>query len=222
MMNRFLLLFLLSSLSLPSLSNEENNVKATVISVESVEGLKSETEPDLKSESGLTSELAQPMQAKPIVTPLKSTTLGSFKNTTLNKPAGISALSNWPVVIMTLLGMILMIFALAWLVRRFSGINFTGGQNMTMLSSLALGAKEKVTLVEVNGVQFLLGVTSQSINHLHTFDAEISGNKAISQDNSISLNTQNDKQIFKGGFAEKLNQLLEKKLKPSNADELEK
>ena len=141
------------------------------------------------------------------------------ENRITTKPS-VSQLSNWPVVIMALLGMIFLILALGWLVKRFSGVNFSGGQNMKIMSSLALGAKERVSLVEVNGTQFLLGVTSQSINHLHTFDTELSGKEMYSEEDKFSLELKNKNR--KGGFSEKLNQLLDNKLNSSNTDELEK
>jgi len=221
MMSRFILVFLLVSLSMPSLSIEGGQEEAAIKNMGSAEDPKLEA--NVKSGPNIKAEKVQSNKINPIEVPLKSAPLKSLQSPSLRKPADISTLSNWPVVMMALLGMIFLIFALAWLVRRFSGINFSGGQNMKIMSSLALGAKERVSLVEVNGTQFLLGVTSQSINHLHTFEAELIGKKTSSEEEGrFSSNSEGGNQKLKGGFSEKLNQLLENKLNPTNADELEK
>jgi len=218
-MNHFILVFLLVSLSMPSLSLEEREEEATAITVDSV--ATSKPEPNTMPESMAKSVLQEPLKKNKLIeAPLTTMPLKSLPSASLRKPSDISTLSNWPVVIMALLGMIFLILALGWLVKRFSGVNFSGGQNMKIMSSLALGAKERVSLVEVNGTQFLLGVTSQSINHLHTFDTELSGKEMYSEEDKFSLELKNKNR--KGGFSEKLNQLLDNKLNSSNTDELEK
>ena len=70
------------------------------------------------------------------------------------------------------LGMVLaVIFALAWLAKRFN-VNGTGtGAGMRVVGALALGPKEKLLLVEVDGKRLLLGVTAQQISLLQTSDA---------------------------------------------------
>ena len=42
---------------------------------------------------------------------------------------------------------------------------------MRILSTLSVGARERITLVEVHGQQILLGVTTQNISSLHSFSA---------------------------------------------------
>lgn len=88
------------------------------------------------------------------------------------KPS-VSSLSNWPMVLLMLLGIVALILALAWFVKRFGGFNMVGGRDMRVLSSVPLGARERVALIDVKGQQFLVGVTTQNVNHLHTFEKPI-------------------------------------------------
>ncbi|MCE9686703.1 flagellar biosynthetic protein FliO [Shewanella sp. AS16] len=58
---------------------------------------------------------------------------------------------------------LLLIFALAYLVRRFNLVPASQGVLKT-LAATSLGTKEKLVLVEVGGQQYLLGVTAQQVN----------------------------------------------------------
>jgi flagellar protein FliO/FliZ len=65
-----------------------------------------------------------------------------------------------------------LILACAWLARRFGLQRFGGGQLVKVVSSTAVGQRERVVVVEVNGQWLVLGVTSQNINTLHTLPAQ--------------------------------------------------
>lgn len=99
----------------------------------------------------------------------------------------ISPFTNWPVVLIVLLGMIGFIFTLAWFVKRFGGMNFTGNRELKVVTSISLGAKERVALIDIKGKQFLIGVTTQQISHLHSFDEAV-----IPLDNEKNQIKQND------------------------------
>lgn len=74
-------------------------------------------------------------------------------------------------VFFSLLLIIGLIFALAWLVRRFggaTGVNATS--SMKVIASLSLGPKEKLLVVQVGAEQFLIGVTPQNINKIAKVD----------------------------------------------------
>ncbi len=85
----------------------------------------------------------------------------------------VSKVSNWPLVVLTLIAILALILFMAWAVRRFGGLNTLGGREMRVIAALPVGAREKVALIDVNGQQFLLGVTTQHINHLHTFSEPV-------------------------------------------------
>lgn len=89
------------------------------------------------------------------------------------KSKDVSAFTNWPIILVVLIGMIGFIFSLGWFVKRFGGMNFSGNKDMKVVTSIAFGTKERVALIDVKGKQFLIGVTSQQISHLHSFDQAV-------------------------------------------------
>lgn len=80
-----------------------------------------------------------------------------------------SVYSIWKVVL-SLAFIIVFIPVCLWLVKKLQVTQMRFGQSdIRIVSSQSLGAKEKIVLVEVEGERVLLGVTSNSINHLKTF-----------------------------------------------------
>ncbi|VTU33396.1 flagellar biosynthetic protein FliO [Variovorax sp. PBL-E5] len=65
-----------------------------------------------------------------------------------------------------------LIFACAWLARRFGLQRFGGGQLVKVLSSSMVGQRERVVVVEVGATWLVLGVTASQINTLHTLPAQ--------------------------------------------------
>jgi len=84
-----------------------------------------------------------------------------------------SVVSSWPMVVMTLLGIVALIFCLGWFAKRFGGFGVAGNADIRVVGAVPLGARERVALIDVKGQQFLLGVTAQNINHLHSFDEPV-------------------------------------------------
>jgi flagellar protein FliO/FliZ len=76
-------------------------------------------------------------------------------------------------VMMGLVLVLGLIFAIAWVMRRFGQGTLMGGQHMKVVSSLPLGPREKLLLVDVGGEQLLLGVTPGRINCLHNFNTPV-------------------------------------------------
>ena len=68
---------------------------------------------------------------------------------------------------------LLMIFALAWFVKRMGAGSFLSNQHMKIVASVAMGTRERVVVLDVGGKQVLLGVTPQNINMLHAFDEPV-------------------------------------------------
>ena len=105
----------------------------------------------------------------------------------------ISAFTNWPIILLVLIGMIGLILSLAWSVKRFGGMNFSGNREMKVVTSIALGARERIALIDIKGQQFLIGVTTQQINHLHSFDEAIiplEGDKNATNQSDFALKLQ--------------------------------
>lgn len=69
---------------------------------------------------------------------------------------------------------LVLIFALAWLVKRFApGAARGSTKHMQVLSTLPLGSKERLMLVDVAGTQMVLGVSAEGINCLHVFSEPV-------------------------------------------------
>jgi len=64
---------------------------------------------------------------------------------------------------------VVVIFAIAWALRRLQAGGVVGGGQMKVVAGLPLGPRERVLLVEVGGTQLLLGVTPTQITRLHEF-----------------------------------------------------
>jgi len=71
------------------------------------------------------------------------------------------------------LGLVLvLIFVLAWLMRRVSGIQGSKA-HIKILSAVNVGAKERAVLIEVGNQQLLLGVASGQVNLLHKLETPV-------------------------------------------------
>ena len=66
-----------------------------------------------------------------------------------------------------------LIFALGWLLRRVGPMAGQGGQHIRLLSSLPLGPRDRLLLVDVGGTQMLLGAAPGRINTLHVFEQPV-------------------------------------------------
>ena len=73
----------------------------------------------------------------------------------------------------SLLIVVALIFALAWLVRRTGAVGMIGGQHMKVLATMSVGPRERVLLVDVAGQQMLLGSAPGRVSQLHVFDEPV-------------------------------------------------
>ncbi|MCL1145255.1 flagellar biosynthetic protein FliO [Shewanella sp. 10N.261.52.F9] len=80
--------------------------------------------------------------------------------TTTSSASSIATLSS---MVGGLIVVLILIFFLAYLVKRFNLVPSSQGVLKT-IAVTPLGQKEKLVLVEVNGQQYLLGVTQQQIS----------------------------------------------------------
>ncbi len=96
------------------------------------------------------------------------------KTTTVNNTAApIGSGRHLVNVTLALMGIIGLIFALSWFVKRFSQGSFSANSHIKILSAMPLGTRERIALIEVGGQQLLLGITSTSINTLHVFETPV-------------------------------------------------
>jgi flagellar protein FliO/FliZ len=58
--------------------------------------------------------------------------------------------------------------AIAWLLKRFSGLRGTGSGLIRIVGGAAVGQRERIVLVEVGGTWLLVGVAPGQVRTLHT------------------------------------------------------
>jgi flagellar protein FliO/FliZ len=96
-----------------------------------------------------------------------------------------------------------LIFACAWLARRFGLQQKSSGSLLKVVSSVMVGQRERVVVVEIEGTWLVLGVTAGQINFLHTLEAKKGASAAVSP---ISTST-----LFADAFAQQIMKALGKK-----------
>ncbi|EIK45943.1 flagellar protein FliO [Cellvibrio sp. BR] len=74
---------------------------------------------------------------------------------------------------MALFGIIVLIFAISWFVKRFGQGGFTQNQHIKIIATMPLGTRERIVLIEAGGQQLLLGITAAAINTLHVFNEPV-------------------------------------------------
>ncbi len=69
--------------------------------------------------------------------------------------------------VFALFAVLALIMGLGWVLKRMPGSSFRQTPGLRVVATAAVGAKERVVVVDVNGTQLLLGVTAGGINTLH-------------------------------------------------------
>lgn len=98
--------------------------------------------------------------------------VNNFKNTN-PVPQKISSSSQLANLLGGLALILALIFVLSWFVKRFSQGGFLQNPTMKIVSTMPLGTRERLMLVDVGGKQILLGITATQINNLHVFDQPV-------------------------------------------------
>ncbi len=112
--------------------------------------------------------------------------------------AGLSGGGSVLEMIGSLMLVLVVIFALAFVARRLQGAHFSRSTALRLHSGIQVGAKERVVIVDAGGQQFLVGVAPGSVRLLHKFDAPVDTG-AVDVDESGPVEP---------GFAERLRQAL--------------
>ncbi|GGC99052.1 flagellar biosynthetic protein FliO [Halopseudomonas salina] len=93
------------------------------------------------------------------------------------------------------LGLVLvvgLIFLIGYLMRRVGPLAPHGRQQIKLVSSLALGPRDRLILIDVAGKQLLLGASPGRITTLHTFEepvAEVPDGPGMNSDFAKTLRT---------------------------------
>lgn len=76
-------------------------------------------------------------------------------------------------MIVGLIFVLILVFAIAWLVRRVGGVSLTGGGALKVISGMSMGSRERVVLLQVGEEQLLLGVSPGRVQTLHVLEKPI-------------------------------------------------
>jgi len=98
-------------------------------------------------------------------------------------------------VSLALIFVLLLIFGLAWLLRRMGGVAQSGSGLVRVLGSVAVGQRERVVLVQIGQQQLVLGVAPGSVQTLHVLTEPLAEQAGEDGDD---------------GFAQRLHALLSK------------
>ncbi|SHK38660.1 flagellar protein FliO/FliZ [Marinobacter antarcticus] len=72
-----------------------------------------------------------------------------------------------------LVAVIAVIYGCAWIIRRMNGMTGMNNNAIKVVSVMAIGARERIALIEVGGQQILLGITPSAIRTLQIFEEPI-------------------------------------------------
>ena len=73
-------------------------------------------------------------------------------------------------VLSSLAGIVALIVLAGWLSRRLQARTRPGGRRLRCVESMALGARERVLLLDADGKRLLLGVGVRGVRTLHVYD----------------------------------------------------
>ncbi|NID16860.1 flagellar biosynthetic protein FliO [Luteibacter yeojuensis] len=82
-------------------------------------------------------------------------------------------------VLVSLLGVVALIFFVGWLSRRAQARVRQGGRKIRVIESMPVGVKEKIVLLEVGGTQLLVGASpTGGLRTLHVLDTPVQDDPA--------------------------------------------
>ena len=73
-------------------------------------------------------------------------------------------------VVLSLAGIVALIFAAGWLTRRLQSRQFIGGRRLRCIESMPISARERVLLIEADGKRLLVGVGAGGVSALHVYE----------------------------------------------------
>jgi len=73
-------------------------------------------------------------------------------------------------MILGLFVVLVLVFVIAWLLRRVGGVSLGGGSALKVIAGMSMGARERVVLLQVGEEQLLLGVSPGRVQTLHKLE----------------------------------------------------
>jgi len=75
-------------------------------------------------------------------------------------------------VLLSLAAVVAMIFVAGWLSRRLQSRSRPGGRRIRCVEAMAVGARDRVLLLDADGKRLLVGVGPSGMRTLHVYDGE--------------------------------------------------
>ncbi|OLQ91758.1 flagellar biosynthetic protein FliO [Vibrio panuliri] len=113
--------------------------------------------------------------------------------TAMAAPSAPSSQLDWATTFGSLLFVIVLILLLAWLLKRMRVPTIASQKGLSVVRQIAVGTRERIAIVQAGEEQFLVGITSQSIQLISKLE------KPLSQE-----------ELAASPFANQLTQLLKK------------
>lgn len=76
-------------------------------------------------------------------------------------------------VMLSLGGIIALIFAAGWLTRRLQSRQVVGGRRLRCVESMSISARERLLLIEADGKRLLVGVGAGGVRALHVYEGTL-------------------------------------------------
>jgi flagellar protein FliO/FliZ len=76
-------------------------------------------------------------------------------------------------VVLSLGGIVALIFAAGWLARRLQSRQSVGGRRLRCVESMSVSARERVLLIEADGKRLLVGVGTGGVRALHVYEGSV-------------------------------------------------
>lgn len=76
-------------------------------------------------------------------------------------------------LVLSLLLVVMLILAVAWLLKRFGNFSATTSGNLKIIDALSMGTRERIVLLQVGEQQVLLGVSTGHIEMLCTLEKPV-------------------------------------------------
>ncbi len=103
-------------------------------------------------------------------------------------------------MVLGLLFVLVLIFFLAWLFKRFLGVGLIANAKLRAIAGVSVGQKERVVLVQVGERQILVGVSPGQVNMLH----------ALEKGEEVRLSDEPNKGMFAEKFKQSISRLDKK------------
>ncbi len=76
-------------------------------------------------------------------------------------------------VLLSLAGIVALIFAAGWLSRRLQARATPGGRRMRCVETMAVGARDRLMLIDADGKRLLIGVGQGGLRTLHVYEGTV-------------------------------------------------